>query len=264
MNISFDIIYEIFYYLKLKDKKKIGNLCKTTKYFYNNYILRKVFKDLKYSDGLKDLVRYEKYNNKYIEYELTYKVFGNYSRIDKINTPFKIHELYKINGYYIISQQLTDVISDIIIIGTNIKKVELLFDNKLIYKTDYMNKERRLLHGSVMQDIVRFKIDEFNIPSNSFFYTSIKLKIESTNTSKVYMKGFYLQNKDRRLNYDKKVYFKNLYIYNDKRIYSELIVKNGFAVYNIYYNKKNIDEKRKNNDFTFDTEKLIERMKMNR
>ena len=52
MNISFDILYEIFSYLQLKDKKTIGELCKTTKKLYNDYILRKVFKDLKYS-GLK-------------------------------------------------------------------------------------------------------------------------------------------------------------------------------------------------------------------
>ena len=86
---------------------------------------------------------------------------------------------------------------------------------------------------------------------------TINLKIDSTETRKVYMKGFYLMNKDRKILLYNKCYCKNIYIYNNNCVFFVLWFMSGLSFYNYYSTKTQINLKRKNNRLIFDMENTL-------
>lgn len=209
-NLPVELLFKIFKKTNFKDQKNIRLVNKQ----YRSIINSKVFQKNIYHILFKRLSRNIVYNSenqgfKALEYNL---YFDNLLDKDvKKSKPFwKNLFITRKENTFIIEKNI-GLTKKFIIIGKNINKVELYFENTLLWKCNYIAKSNNII-----------KVEPFEFGMSSSFSRKIKLVIKAEMVDKVFSYNFITSHNMLWCYYNSPKEF-NIVFFNKNKLYTKII-----------------------------------------
>lgn len=208
-----EMLFEIFSRTSFKDQRNLRFVNKK----YKNIIDSKIFQKNIYHILFKRISKNVIYKNSNNAIRRINKKIWIDNLLDKnINKskPFwKNIKFQKNDDEIFVSDNIRGLVKKFIIIGKNIKKAELYFENTLVWKCDYLSN-----------NII--KIQPFDFGISSFLSSKIRLLIKSQSIDKIFSHNFvdnYNQNCPH-FNFSREF---DIFFYNDNKIYTKILFFNG-------------------------------------